>query len=80
MVRRDGLAQDVGMDLAHVGPVAADQAYVPSFFSAFGAGKVFGWEEGGGARRAEEDGVRFTDVIFQQPLVFAVLGGDDAEC
>ena len=75
----DGLAQDVGMDLGHVGPVAADEADVAALLAALGAGEVFGGEERGGAGRAEEDGVGLADVVFEQPLVLAVLGGDDAE-
>lgn len=61
----DGVAEDVRVDLAHVRPVAADRAYVSAFFSAFGAGEVFGWEESGGAGRAAEDGVGFADVFLQ---------------
>ena len=80
VVRFDGMAQDVGVNLTHVGTVAAYQTYVSPFLSAFGAGEVLGREERGGARRAEEDGIGLADVFLQQPLVFAVLGGDDAEC
>ena len=79
MVRTDGLAQNVGMDFAHVGTVAAYRADISAFFSPFGAGEVFSREERGGAGRAEEDDVGFADVFFQQSLVLAVLGGDDAE-
>ena len=79
VVRFDGMAQDVGMDLTHVGTIAAYQTYVSPFLSAFGAGEVLGREERGAAGRAEEDGIRLADVLLQQPLVFAVLGGDDAE-
>lgn len=80
MVRTDGLAQNVGMDFTHVRAVTADRADVSAFFPAFGAGEVFGREERGGAGRAEEDDVGFADVFFQQSLVLAILGGDDAEC
>lgn len=65
MVRCDGLTQNVGMDLTHVRAVAAYCAYVSPFLSAFGAGKVFGWEKRGGARRAKEDGICFADVFLQ---------------
>ena len=68
------------MDLTHVGAVAPYCAYVPPFLPAFGASEVFGWEKRGSARRAEEDGVCLSDVFLQQALIFAVLGGDDAEC
>lgn len=60
----DGVAQDVGMDLAHVRAVAAYCAYISPFLSAFGADEVFSWEESRGAGRAAEDGVCFADVFF----------------
>ena len=65
MVRCDGLAQNIRMDLTHVGTVAAYCTYVSPFLPAFGAGKVFGWEKRGGARRAEKDGICFADVFLQ---------------
>lgn len=45
--------------------VAADRAYISPLLPAFGAGEVLGWEEGGGAGRAAEDGVGFADVFLQ---------------
>ena len=65
MVWCDSLAQDVGMELTHVGAVAAYCAYISSFLSAFGADEVFGREKRGGARRAEKDGIRFADMFLQ---------------
>ena len=65
MVWCDSLAQNIRMDLAHVGAIAAYSAYVSSFLSAFGAGKVFGWEKRGGARRAKKDDICFADVLLQ---------------
>lgn len=79
VVRFDGMAQDVGMNLTHVWTIAAYQTYVSPFLSAFGAGEVLGREERGGARRAEEDGICLADVFLQQSLILAVLGGDDTE-
>lgn len=80
MVWCDSLAQNVGMDLTHVGAVTAYGAYISPFLSAFGAGEVFSWEKRGGARRAEKDGICLADVFLQKPLIFAVLGRDNAEC
>lgn len=57
MVGRDGLAQDVRVDLDHVRSVAADGAEVAPLAAAFGAGEQFGGEERGEACGAEEDGV-----------------------
>ena len=79
MVRGDGVGEDVRVDLAHVGPVAADGADVAALFAALGAGEELGREERCCARGAEEEGVSFPDVLLEQARVFAVFGRDDAE-
>ncbi len=62
-----------------MGSVAADGGDVAAFFAAFAAGEVFVREKGGGAGGAEEDGIGFADVVFEEAVVVDVLGGDDAE-
>lgn len=59
--------------------IAADGADVAAFSAAFGAGEEFGGEERREAGRAEENGVRAAHVFFQDAVVFAVIGADDAE-
>jgi len=62
-----------------VWPVATDCADVSSFLPAFGAGEILVWEKWRGAGCTEEDDIGFADVLFDQALVFAILGTHAAE-
>lgn len=80
MLWRDGLAEDFWVDLYHVWTVGADEGDVAALFSTFTRGEDFVWEQRRGGGCAEEDGVGFADMSFDQALVFAVFGADNAEC
>lgn len=67
------------MHLDHVWPVAADGADVATFPPAFGTGQELGGEQWGNTRRAEENGIGPTDMLFEHAVIFAILGAQDAE-
>lgn len=79
VVGGDGLAEDVRVHFDHVGSVAADGADVAALSAALGAGEEFGGEERGEAGCAEEYGIGAPHVFFQDAVVFAVVGANDAE-
>lgn len=64
MLGRDGLPQDVRVDLGHVRPVAADGADVPPLPPPFGAGQELGREERGQGRGAQENRVGAPDMLL----------------
>lgn len=79
MLGRNGVAEDVRVELEHVRAVRADGGDVAALFAAFGGDEVLGGEKGGRGGGAKEYGVGFADVVFEQALVVTIFGADDAE-
>ena len=60
-------------------PVATDRADVATFPPAFGTSQELGREQWGNTRRAEENGIGATNMVFEHTVIFAILGAQDAE-
>lgn len=65
VVRGDGVAEYVRVQLHHVRFVAADAGDVAAFLPAFWVGQVAGGEEGGAGGDGAEDDVRGADKVLK---------------
>src|SRR5436305_14782960 len=63
------LSENVWLQLLHVRRVRPNSTNVSSFPSPFVRSEKFGWEERLDRRRAAEYGIRFSNLLFQQPSI-----------
>ncbi|KAI6804381.1 NAD(P)-binding protein [Hortaea werneckii] len=77
VVRRDGVAEHVRVQLHHMRFVAADAGDVAAFLPAFRVGQVGGGEEGNAGWDGAEDDVGGAHEVFQKALVFCMTWRED---